>query len=424
MARYTITPWKHHADLLSVRQQLYSLNPDQDARRYAVDRIMAWKLRSNLPHAVESTALLVDAKLHHQNATAASVTNNDANSGLTISEFSIRAVYAAAFTRFVTGFCDIGRSRERGLEQSSMLAIAKQIDMPPDFVALRHETTHEELPGLKRLIGAVDAGLEWLWRVYWSRLEESKTGEQRQEEMAEWKGEVGSLLRAFRRGRRDDLKKGASGEGRVAETSQALLELCAGSRERAKVMAEMLVEEKLLLPTTRKLSDPMDGAFLIWDGLLETLSRTLRQFPRTLSEAIFGAITQATETGSREDTDRDAWISWTVHLVQQFDPAARPKLGMDIMQWCCLHPGYWAGILGQRLLDDGDEGLSVDSKDIFEASLISGKDVDPKLEAREGATQPVADDMEMDSEDAETRAVQRGWTKAARPCSLPIGVVR
>ncbi|KAI7107121.1 hypothetical protein KC352_g36785, partial [Hortaea werneckii] len=77
MPRYTITPWRHQRDLLEVRAQLYphhtsnpsSVSPQQtsqDMRRHAVDRILAWKLRGNLPHAVESTALLVDAILHHQ----------------------------------------------------------------------------------------------------------------------------------------------------------------------------------------------------------------------------------------------------------------------------------------------------------------------------------------------------------------------
>jgi ribosomal biogenesis protein LAS1 len=96
MSRYTITPWRTHSDLLSVRQQLYSLNtnstPTQnqnqhqnanpDLRHRAVSRIMAWKLRGNLPHAVESTALLTDAILHHD---------------LSINSiFSVRAVYARA----------------------------------------------------------------------------------------------------------------------------------------------------------------------------------------------------------------------------------------------------------------------------------------------------------------------------------------
>ena len=68
MAKYTITPWRSQQDLLQVRTQLYRLGdePAPDLRRHAVDRILAWKQRgANLPHAVESTALLIDAALHH-----------------------------------------------------------------------------------------------------------------------------------------------------------------------------------------------------------------------------------------------------------------------------------------------------------------------------------------------------------------------
>jgi hypothetical protein len=48
-------------------------------------QVAAWKLRGNLPHAVEATALLTDAILH-----------DDAAKN---SVFSIRATYAAAFCR-------------------------------------------------------------------------------------------------------------------------------------------------------------------------------------------------------------------------------------------------------------------------------------------------------------------------------------
>ncbi|KAI7580454.1 hypothetical protein KC316_g8952, partial [Hortaea werneckii] len=184
MPRYTITPWRHQRDLLEVRAQLYpqytTANPStvaaapqqnvQDTRRHAVDRILAWKLRGNLPHAVESTALLVDAILHHQqqqqqqqvqpqpqtspNTPTTTITNGPTYTSApapSASTFALRAVYSAAFTRFVTGFCDIGRSRAGGLTPASMLEIARQIEMPASFVGLRHEATHEELPALGRL---------------------------------------------------------------------------------------------------------------------------------------------------------------------------------------------------------------------------------------------------------------------------------
>lgn len=49
-------------------------------------QVEAWKLRGNVPHHVEATALLTDAILH-----------DDAHHN---SIFSIRATYSAAFCRY------------------------------------------------------------------------------------------------------------------------------------------------------------------------------------------------------------------------------------------------------------------------------------------------------------------------------------
>jgi ribosomal biogenesis protein LAS1 len=243
MSKYTITPWRTQTDLLEVRKQLYSTNEvDSNSRRKAVDRIMAWKLRGNLPHAVESTALLVEAILHHDIKTN--------------SIFSIRAVYSAAFSRFVTGFCDIGRHKERSLEPSSMLDIAKQIGMPVEFVALRHEATHEELPGIRRLVGATREALDWLWKVYWSPLEEPEDEEAVQVALVLMRSEAASILREFRRARRDALRsksRPASGEpGDVTTAGIACAELCKGRRLRMEALAAVIVEERLILPSNRE----------------------------------------------------------------------------------------------------------------------------------------------------------------------------
>lgn len=245
MSRYTITPWRTQSDLLSVRQQLYSLDtttPEEDHRRAAVDRIMAWKLRGNLPHAVESTALLVDAILHHD---------------LSVNSiFSVRAVYAAAFTRFVTGFCDIGRNRERALEPSSMLEIARQIDMPDEFVALRHEATHEELPSVQRLVAVCGQALEWLWRVYWGRLAEEVVVEPVEEALVDLqvvREEGRRVLREFRSARKQSLKGkgGGSAQELVKKTTKECQALCRDQEAAVTVFTGMLIGDKILYPSDR-----------------------------------------------------------------------------------------------------------------------------------------------------------------------------
>jgi len=261
MTKYTTTPWRTHSDLLQVRAQLYPNkyppSPDApDCRRKAIARITAWKLRSNLPHAVESTALLTDALLHHE----ASLTPKSASKNAITtanSPYSIRAVYTTALTRFITGFCDIGRHRERALEPSSMLAIAKQIGLPADFVALRHEIVHEEMPGLRRLVSAAEDGLEWLWEVYWNRLDDVRM--RVEEDVEDVTAEVARVLREFRRRRRDVLRDGVldGAEADVTRTCEVVVELCGACKGKAAIAAdalvgERLVGERLLLPANRE----------------------------------------------------------------------------------------------------------------------------------------------------------------------------
>jgi ribosomal biogenesis protein LAS1 len=244
MARYTITPWRHQADLLNVRQNLYNLNGSgTDLRRQTVDRVMAWKLRGNLPHAVESTALLVDAILHH----------NLAHNSI----FSVRAVYSAAFTRFVTGFCDIGRNRERALEPSSMLEIARQIGMPPEFVALRHEATHEELPSVQRLVTVCGQALDWLWKVYWERLDQpTAVALPAETDIQHVRNESRRIFKEFRGARKQALKAQNVGSqvnvDLVQKTAHAITALC-GDRESAiDAIAQVLVNDGMLYPSDRE----------------------------------------------------------------------------------------------------------------------------------------------------------------------------
>lgn len=123
MAKVIFTPWKTQSQLLSVRSQFYPspsyTGSDMRSKACATvsnkilwksilyiylkkskkfikmkdwstncsEKVSSWKLRGNLPHAVEATALLTDAILH-----------DDAREN---SIFSIRATYSAAFCRFV-----------------------------------------------------------------------------------------------------------------------------------------------------------------------------------------------------------------------------------------------------------------------------------------------------------------------------------
>ncbi|KAL6910946.1 Las1-like domain-containing protein [Trichoderma evansii] len=135
---------------------------DRDEQHKAVGRVSMWMQRGNCPHMVESTALLMAAVLSDEAASAG-------NAGA--STYAVRAAYAAAFSRFVTGLLD---GHQDKLRKQSMYSIAKNIGLPATFVELRHQATHEQLPSLAKLRSAARKALVWIWDYYWKHLGEAE----------------------------------------------------------------------------------------------------------------------------------------------------------------------------------------------------------------------------------------------------------
>lgn len=135
-----------------------------------------------------------------------------------------------------------------------MLDIAKQLGMPTVFVALRHEATHEELPAMQRLVKATEDALQWLWNVYWSRLEESETKEAVAAVLPEITEQAREIFRSYRSARRETLRskksKSKMDDTQVART--ACETLIGSSTTKAEAVAAVLVDDKLLLPSKRE----------------------------------------------------------------------------------------------------------------------------------------------------------------------------
>ncbi|KUJ22052.1 Las1-domain-containing protein [Mollisia scopiformis] len=161
MVQYITTPWRTRAELLRVRSALYpssSSGPMKEEEiKTAVAKVGVWMQRGNCPHLVESSAVLWSAVL---------------NDRVGNSSYCVRAAYAAAFCRFVTGLLDSHQDKRRKL---SMYSIAKTLGLPATYVELRHQATHEELPSLSKLRIATHKALKWIWDYYWVHLKEEIT---------------------------------------------------------------------------------------------------------------------------------------------------------------------------------------------------------------------------------------------------------
>lgn len=144
----------------------------------AIARVFMWVHRGNCPHVVESTAMLLSAVLLDRRHTVPSDTDGpedaDADLDAAIREYGVRAAYLTAFTRFVTGLLDGHQDRARKL---SMYGVAKTVGLPAGFVELRHQGTHEPMPGLAQLRPAAGRALVWIWEYYWRNLPDVDDGE-------------------------------------------------------------------------------------------------------------------------------------------------------------------------------------------------------------------------------------------------------
>ncbi|KAM4056104.1 las1-like domain-containing protein [Hirsutella rhossiliensis] len=173
MVRYVFNCWRDHGEMMLVRRQFYhdrlsddgdDDGPDQqrERRQRAVARVSMWMTRQHCPHMVESTALL----------TAALLSDDDAGNHNAWSTYAVRATYAAAFSRFVTGLLDGHQDKQR---KQSMYAVAKKIGLPATFVELRHQSTHEQLPSRAKLRSMANKALAWIWNYYWKNLADEAT---------------------------------------------------------------------------------------------------------------------------------------------------------------------------------------------------------------------------------------------------------
>ncbi|KAI5200731.1 Las1-domain-containing protein [Aureobasidium subglaciale] len=448
---YFVTPWRSHADLLNVRHGLYS--PSTPAEQsHAIATVAAWKQRGNVPHAVESTALLMDAMLLHaqfstSSARQVSSTSDPSEWPLqvvaagTASSFALRAAYTTALSRFVTGFADLGRHRN-GPGQS-MFDVARSIGLPPHFVELRHEVAHEDLPGLARLIRSAREAVNWLWGVYWAKLPqdawEVEAGEEAAaqvdlESLAAVRLEATEYLKKFRSRRVTALKSKAKAKDAaksLLETQQQCQNLCCGEDEAAKwsQVASVLIDDGLIIPSLKQTKGPLadstlQGAYLIWDELLIMLAAGSSLFLEAFFERAIAhnaKLTTTNEDQDRADPTKWAIYRWIMHVLDSdswLEARGDSPVLFEILalRECILHPNaQWSHKLAAEILEDAEVDVQSTWKSLVKASALY---VDDEEEATKETEK--TDNVEME----DVRSEHGRWRRETGVWEcVPIGTV-
>lgn len=335
-----------------------------------------------------------------------------------------------------------------------MLEIARGIGMPEEFVALRHEATHEELPSVQRLVGFCERGLEWLWGVYWSRLVEDVEPEVGEVMDLDVVSEGRRLLKEFRRERKASFKtKGKEGARVQGEVVKKAAAECAGlwrGREgKVEEFVGVLLGERMLFPSDRgyvallcsdlcvesnflhRLNAPMSGAYLLWDNFLQALSSPSKKQENTFLATLLKRMHAAMNLPTAQETEKEALNHWLLHIATSDAwSRTRQSAGIDvegqIMTFCCLHPSPWSLKLGNELLEAGDEMFVESWEDLLSASAISGSidvslgtgDAVPEVEMGDA----VEDDAGTDYQ-SEVGGDLPAWRQALSAPAVPIGVV-
>ncbi|EAW13139.1 rRNA-processing protein LAS1 [Aspergillus clavatus NRRL 1] len=353
MAKVVFTPWKEHSQLLSVRNQFYPPpgyeGPDMRSKACAL--VGVWKLRGNLPHPVEATALLTDAILH-----------DDAQKN---SIFSIRATYSAAFCRFVTGLVD---SKLHG-QKRTMFQRAIDLGLPASFVELRHEATHRELPSLIVLRNATQRSLEWLWDYYWAKTALDSAlvpGAPASEVAGNGEDPVKHIQNAVRAAlehpaSQEDSsepprKKRKSGQHSSFLATQ-FVSICRASRDGPRVLSRVLIEDSVLVPKGRKLGESMDDSFATWDKSLQTIATGQPAFLPALTEELVNELAFTSRSNAKTDPKCEAIYKWLDHILRSAQwSTARQALSLGyILTVCEKSANHWTNLLKDAVRRGNDD---------------------------------------------------------------------
>lgn len=181
--------------------------------------------------------------------------------------------------------------------------------------------------------------------------------------------------------------------------------------------------------TFSRLGSSLEGAFLIWDKLLHELSDRLYRFWSSLEMYLLESLSRSESVDPCRNSEKEAVAMWILHLLDTKHDER--KISVEtVVKWCCLHPGYWAQWLGERVLQDADEDLKSNWEDLFRASLTSvpadgattAGDAAP-IDGEIGERASVMNEQ-IGSGNLEAVHTAQSWTRAILPASVPIGVVK
>ncbi|KAH3974252.1 hypothetical protein HBI56_089260 [Parastagonospora nodorum] len=352
--QFVVTPWRDSKELLQVRHDLYGT--DSIKKERAVNKVFAWRSRKpdGLPLLLDSTADIVDVLLQDQRS---ELKHNPS-----------RLLYATAVSRFITGLADTQIDLIR--DKPAWFPPGKSLQLPYPLLEIRHRIVHRHLPSLAELKRAAQDSLDWLWEWYWSQLDYAfgvaKTAEadDETEGIDAVKEKLQTILKIYVKERKNEIKTRKK-DSKAAENALSTYTLryapsstSLPSSRIQNILLRLLVEEKMILPTDKKLGSSMSGAFLIWDPLLLAFCQSAVIPSSTLLAHFTAAMNKPLSAMISTDMDpvREGMHDWAVHILssETWQQHLASNSVENTLTTCFSAPTYWNLRIAEALLKDED----------------------------------------------------------------------
>jgi ribosomal biogenesis protein LAS1 len=198
-----------------------------------------------------------------------------------------------------------------------------------------------------------------------------------------------AILKTYVKERKSEIKTRKK-DSKAAETALSSYNLrfsptstTTPSSDTQRVLLHLLVDEKMILPTDKKLGTTMSGAFLIWTPFLHSFCSEPAILPLSaLFHHLLATMNKPSSSWAMVNPEMDpvkeGLHDWILHILTSpaWTSSQRPKYVDDTLGQCFSDPTFWNLKVAAAVLEKGEVG----NKEMWHAVLDAARKEDEEMD--------------------------------------------
>jgi ribosomal biogenesis protein LAS1 len=283
-------------------------------------------------------------------------------------------------------------------DRPSWFPPGKSLQLPYPLLEIRHRIVHRHLPSLAELKRAAQDSLDWLWEWYWSQLDHAfgltnpAANDTEIEGTEATREKLQAILKAYVKERKSEIKTRKK-DSRAAATAVSTYTLRYAPSSTSippartqKAFLELLINDKMILPTDKKIGSSMSGAFLIWDPILLAFYHAGIVSVSTILTHLTSAMNTSRNSMVSVDMDpiKEGLYEWIVHVLRS-ETYQATGLIEDALTTCFSDPTYWNVRIAEALVQHAGVRDREAWSAVLKAAKDEGVDMDVDVDVDENA---------------------------------------